>query len=170
MIYLLDKKWLLSEHVFVVITEYAYTTKVNEKIDVYSFGVVLLELVTGREANDGDEHTNLAEWAWRQQGEGISIIDALDEDIKEPLFLEEKTIVFRLGLICTSPQPSSRPSMKEVLQVLRQCDPLEGCGGKKMGTEYDAAPLLGNANTYLSHYKSSTKLSDEDSDCIVLNV
>ena len=126
--------------------------------------------MTGREANDGDEHTNLAEWAWRQQGEGISIIDALDEDIKEPLFLEEKTTVFRLGLICTSPQPLSRPSMKEVLQVLRQCDPLEGCGGKKMGIEYDAAPLLGTANTYLSHYKRSIKVSDEDSDCIVLNV
>ncbi|GFZ08575.1 kinase family with leucine-rich repeat domain-containing protein [Actinidia rufa] len=45
--------------------------------------------------NDGDEHTNLAEWAWRQQGEGISIIDALDKDIKEPLFLEEKTTVFQ---------------------------------------------------------------------------
>ncbi|XP_057478563.1 receptor-like protein kinase 5 [Actinidia eriantha] len=150
--------------------EYAYTTKVNEKIDVYSFGVVLLELVTGREANDGDEHTNLAEWAWRQQGEGLSIIDALDEDIKEPLFLEEKTTVFRLGLICTSPQPLSRPSMKEVLQVLRRCDPSEGCGGKKMGTEYDAAPLLGSANTYLSHYKRSIKVFDEDSDCTVLNV
>ena len=82
--------------------------------------------MTGREATNGDEHTNLAEWAWHQQGEGISIIDALDEDIKEPLFLEEKTTVFRLGLICTSPQPLSRPSMKEVLQVLRKCDPLEG--------------------------------------------
>ncbi|XP_057478098.1 receptor-like protein kinase 5 [Actinidia eriantha] len=126
--------------------EYAYTTKVNEKIDVYSFGVVLLELVTGREANDGDEHTNLAEWAWRRQGEGISIIDALDEDIKEPLFLEEQTTVFRLGLMCTNPQLLSRPSMKEVLEVLRRCDPVEGCGGKKLGTEYDAAPLLGSAN------------------------
>ncbi|GFZ08529.1 kinase family with leucine-rich repeat domain-containing protein [Actinidia rufa] len=97
---------------------YAYTTKVNEKIDVYSFGVVLLELVTGREPNDGDEHTSLAEWAWRQHGEGMSIVDALDKDIKEPMNLEEKTTVFRLGLICTSTLPSSRPSMREVLQIL----------------------------------------------------
>ncbi|GKV10008.1 hypothetical protein SLEP1_g21433 [Rubroshorea leprosula] len=43
--------------------EYAYTTKVNEKIDVYSFGVVLLELVTGREADRGNENTGLAAWA-----------------------------------------------------------------------------------------------------------
>ena len=39
-----------------------------------------------------------------------------------------------------------------------------------MGTEYDAAPHLGSANKYLSHYKHSTKVSDEDGDCIVLNV
>ncbi|GKV03470.1 hypothetical protein SLEP1_g15762 [Rubroshorea leprosula] len=50
--------------------EYAYTTRVNEKIDVYSFGVVLLELVTGREANRGDEHRNLAQWAWQHYNEG----------------------------------------------------------------------------------------------------
>ena len=42
-------------------TEYAYTTKVNENIDVYSFGVVLLELVMGREPNN--EHMCLVEWA-----------------------------------------------------------------------------------------------------------
>ncbi|CBI20581.3 unnamed protein product, partial [Vitis vinifera] len=41
--------------------EYAYTTKVNNKIDVYSFGVVLLELVTRREPNS--EHMCLVEWA-----------------------------------------------------------------------------------------------------------
>ncbi|KAG7984193.1 hypothetical protein I3843_04G146000 [Carya illinoinensis] len=43
--------------------EYACTTRINEKIDVYSFGVIILELTTGRKANDGDEHSSLAEWA-----------------------------------------------------------------------------------------------------------
>ncbi|GFZ08582.1 kinase family with leucine-rich repeat domain-containing protein [Actinidia rufa] len=113
------------------------------------FDLEWLDSSCRREANDGDEHTNLAEWARRKRGEGISIIDVLDEDIKEPLFLEEQTTVFSLGLMCTSPQPLSRPSMREVLEVLRRCDPVEGCGGKKLGTENDAAPLLGSANTSL---------------------
>ncbi|KAG5524794.1 hypothetical protein RHGRI_031451 [Rhododendron griersonianum] len=147
--------------------EYAYTTKVNEKIDVYSFGVVLLELVTGREANDGDEHTNLAEWAWRLHGEGNPIIDALDEYIKEPLNLEEKSCVFNLGLICTSTLPSSRPSMKEVLQMLHRIGPVEGSEVKKVGTEYDAAPLLASANKYLSSCTRSKKVADEDGDYVV---
>ena len=98
------------------IAEYVYITKVNEKIDVYSFGIVLLELVTGREPNN--ENMNLAEWALRHSSEGKSITDALDDEIKEPCYLEEMTKVFELGLVCTSSKPANRPSMREVLKIL----------------------------------------------------
>ncbi|CBI20579.3 unnamed protein product, partial [Vitis vinifera] len=93
--------------------EYAYTRKANKKIDVYSFGVVLLELATGREANRGNEHMNLAQWAWQHFGEGKSIVEALDEEIMEECFMEEMITVFKLGLMCTSKAPSDRPSMRE---------------------------------------------------------
>ncbi|KAA8521860.1 hypothetical protein F0562_012518 [Nyssa sinensis] len=149
--------------------EYAYTTKVNEKIDVYSFGVVLLELVTGREAGDGDEHMSLTEWAWHRFGEGNSIVDALDETIKEPCYFEQMTSVFNLGLICTSTLPSRRPSMKKVLRILCRYSPVEGYGGKKAGSEYDIAPLLGSG-VHLSSYKGSKKLSEEDDDSILFSV
>ncbi|KAA8521865.1 hypothetical protein F0562_012513 [Nyssa sinensis] len=149
--------------------EYAYTTKVNEKSDVYSFGVVLLELVTGRAAGDGDEHTSLAEWAWQHFGEGNFIVDALDERIKKPCYLEEMSSVFKMGLICTSKLPSERPSMKEVLQILCRYSPVEGCVGKKAGSEYDIAPRLGSGN-YLSGYKCSRKLSEEDDDSLFCSV
>ncbi|XP_023537129.1 receptor-like protein kinase HSL1 [Cucurbita pepo subsp. pepo] len=125
--------------------EYVYTTKVNEKIDVYSFGVVLLELTTGREPNCGDEHTSLAEWAWQQYSEGKPIADALDEEIRNPRNLEEMITLFKLGLICTSTLPEIRPSMKEVLQILRQCRPQEDCNGRKNAGEFDAVPLLGTS-------------------------
>ncbi|KAM1047001.1 hypothetical protein ACFX2C_026426 [Malus domestica] len=122
--------------------EYAHTTRVNEKIDVYSFGVILLELTTGREANDGDEHTALAEWAWRHFQEENAIADALDQDAKEPCYLDEMCSVFKLGLICTERLPASRPSMKEVLQMLLRCSrPV--INSEK--TEYVADPLLKNS-------------------------
>ncbi|XP_060209584.1 receptor-like protein kinase HSL1 [Lycium barbarum] len=98
--------------------EYAYTSKVSVKSDVYSFGVVLLELVTGREPINRDEHINLAQWAWKHHEEGNPIINAIDEEIKEACFLKEMSSMFKLGLICTSSLPSARPSMKEVLQIL----------------------------------------------------
>ncbi|XP_028100046.1 receptor-like protein kinase 5 [Camellia sinensis] len=120
--------------------EYAYTRKENEKIDVYSFGVVLLELVTGREPNDGDEHTSIVEWAWRQYEKGNSIAHTFDKDINESHYLKEMTTVDILGLACTVTQPFSRPSMKEVSQILRHCGPVEGSEGKKARREYDVAP------------------------------
>lgn len=139
----------------------------NEKIDVYSFGVVLLELVTGREPNCGDEHTSLAEWAWKHYGQEKEIADAIDEEIKEACYLEEMINVFKLGLMCTSPLPTSRPSMKEVSKLLQRCSSFEGDNGKKAGKEYDVAPLLGD-DKYISSYRcDSKKLMDESDNSLV---
>ncbi|KAJ4708541.1 Receptor-like protein kinase [Melia azedarach] len=123
--------------------EYAQTTKVNEKSDIYSFGVILLELTTGREANCGDEHTCLAKWSWRHFQEGNPIVDALDEDIKEPCYLEEMSRVFKLGIMCTSTPPTARPSMKTVLQIL--LNPTLISKEKKGESKCDVIPLLENS-------------------------
>lgn len=135
--------------------EYAHSTRVNEKIDVYSFGVVLLELATGREANSGDEHTSLAEWAWRHFQDNKPIEDALDEEIKDPSYVEEMSCVFELGIYCTTTLPSTRPSMKDVLQLLLRRSRQMANGKKFVGTEYDAAPLLKNS-------KRERSLEDDD--------
>jgi hypothetical protein len=91
---------------------------VNEKVDVYSFGVVLLELTTGRVANDGGLEYCLAEWAWRQYQEYGLSVDLLDEGIRDPAYIEDAFAVFTLGVICTGGQPSLRPSIKDVLHAL----------------------------------------------------
>ncbi|KAF5187695.1 Receptor-like protein kinase [Thalictrum thalictroides] len=137
--------------------EYAHTTKVNEKIDVYSFGVVLLELVTGREAKEGDEHTCLAEWAWRHYQEDKAIESALDEEVKEPCYLDEMSMVFKLGLMCTGTLPSNRPSMKEVMQILLRNGSSQSYREKKVQTENDDAPLLNVTSDYLAGNKGSQK-------------
>ncbi|GAV87238.1 Pkinase domain-containing protein/LRR_1 domain-containing protein/LRRNT_2 domain-containing protein/LRR_4 domain-containing protein/LRR_8 domain-containing protein [Cephalotus follicularis] len=142
--------------------EYAHTRRVTEKIDVYSFGVILLELTTGREAKDGDEHTGLAGWAWRHIQEGNRIDDALDEDINEPCYLDEMINVFRLGIACTISRPSARPSMKEVLQILVRSSQLLIYGEKNAASEYDAAPLLRNS--------TPERLSSLDDDSLVSQV
>ncbi|KAL3535690.1 hypothetical protein ACH5RR_004151 [Cinchona calisaya] len=136
--------------------EYAQTRRVNEKIDVFSFGVLLLELVTGREGNEGDETSSLAEWAWRYFQEGKQLLDALDEDIMEPCYLEDITNVFKLGIFCTSLVPSNRPTMKDVLRILLKCVHSDPCGEKNGRSEHDVAPLLKNS-------KRERSLIDEDS-------
>ncbi|KAL4269561.1 hypothetical protein GQ457_HM000020 [Hibiscus cannabinus] len=147
--------------------EYAYTTKVNAKVDVYSFGVVLLELVTGREANSIDQNKNLVEWAWHHFSEDKPIAEILDPELRESSYLEEMIMVYKIGIVCTRASPSTRPSMKEVLHVLRSCCPEDGQGTKKKVSDIDVAPLLGSATgNYLSNYKNSKKGSKEDDNMI----
>ncbi|XP_062231926.1 receptor-like protein kinase 5 [Phragmites australis] len=122
--------------------ECAYTRKVNEKVDVYSFGVVLLELSTGREANDGGEHGSLAEWAWRHLQSGKRIADAADKCLSDAGYGDDVEAVFKLGIICTGAQPSTRPTMKDVLQILLRCEQAHQKTVDENVANYDAAPLL----------------------------
>ncbi|KAA8523180.1 hypothetical protein F0562_009603 [Nyssa sinensis] len=103
------------------------------------------ELVTGREANYGDENTCLAEWVWRHIQEDNPIVDALDAEIKEPCYLDEMSRIFRLGISCTGTLPSTRPTMKQVLQILHRCNHSLGFEQRNGGSEYAAVPLLNNS-------------------------
>uniref|UniRef100_A0A0D9WIU1 non-specific serine/threonine protein kinase n=1 Tax=Leersia perrieri TaxID=77586 RepID=A0A0D9WIU1_9ORYZ len=125
--------------------ECAYTRKVNEKVDVYSFGVVLLELVTGREAHDGGEHGSLAEWAWRHLQSGRSMADAADRCIADDWHGDDVEAVFKLGIICTGAQPATRPTMRDVLQILIRCEEgyhQKSLDGKVKEHDGDGAPFL----------------------------
>ncbi|KAG2657680.1 LRR receptor-like serine/threonine-protein kinase HSL2 [Panicum virgatum] len=122
--------------------EYAYTRKVNEKVDVFGFGVVLLELTTGRKANDGGEHGSLAEWAGHHYRSG-SIRDATDICIRYAGYTDEIETVFRLGVRCTGSSPLSRPTMKDVLQILLRCSEQTLRKSRlECSMECEAAPFL----------------------------
>uniref|UniRef100_A0A6N2KL57 Protein kinase domain-containing protein n=1 Tax=Salix viminalis TaxID=40686 RepID=A0A6N2KL57_SALVM len=69
---------------------------------------------------------------------------ALDEEIKEPCYVDEMSNVFHLGVSCTSTVPSDRPQMKEVLQILQGRSRPLVYGVKNTGREYDSTPLLKN--------------------------
>ncbi|MBA0661968.1 hypothetical protein Goklo_006178 [Gossypium klotzschianum] len=147
--------------------EYAYTTKVNAKVDVYSFGVVLLELVTGRKANNIDENMSLVEWAWQHFSEDKPIDQILDPEVKEPSYMEEMILVYKVGILCTHASPSTRPSMNEVSNILRSCCLPDGHAAKKVGSEFEVAPRLGrDTDAYFSSYKHSKKGSEEDDSMI----
>ncbi|KAG7019599.1 Receptor-like protein kinase HSL1 [Cucurbita argyrosperma subsp. argyrosperma] len=99
--------------------EYAYTLRVNEKSDIYSFGVVILELITGRLPIDpvfGEK--DLVKWVCFTLDQ-----DGIDEVINPKLdkcFKEEICRVLNIGLLCTSPLPINRPSMRKVVKMLEE--------------------------------------------------
>lgn len=92
--------------------------RINEKCDVYGFGVLLLELVTGSRPVEymEDDVVIMCDYvrSLLDQGNVLSCIDPNLHNCSE----EEIMPMIKLGLICTSQVPSSRPSMAEVVQVL----------------------------------------------------
>jgi serine/threonine protein kinase len=69
-----------TSEIFFLLSEYAYTLKVNEKSDIYSFGVVLMELLTGKrpiEAEFGDG-VDIVQWVRRKIQTKDGILDLLD--------------------------------------------------------------------------------------------
>ncbi|KAL9250085.1 Receptor-like protein [Drosera capensis] len=97
--------------------EYAYTLRVNEKSDIYSFGVVILELVTGKRPVDPEYgEKDLVKWVCTtidQKG-----VDHILDPKLDACFNEEISKVLDIGLLCTSPLPINRPSMRRVVKML----------------------------------------------------
>ena len=89
----------------------------TKEVGVYSFGVVLLQLTTGKAAIQEGE--NLAAWAFRLPDPSDNIID---KTIHDPAHSSDILAVFKLGVSCTSECPRNRPTMKDVLTQLIQCD------------------------------------------------
>ncbi|KAL0414078.1 UNVERIFIED_CONTAM: Receptor like protein kinase S.2 [Sesamum radiatum] len=91
------------------------------KSDVFSFGIVVLEVVSGRRAVDltyPDDQIILLDWTRRLSDEG-ALLQVGDTRLQDGSYkLSEMERLVRLGLMCTSHDPQSRPSMKWVMEVL----------------------------------------------------
>ncbi|KAL5714886.1 Receptor-like protein kinase 7 [Ranunculus cassubicifolius] len=122
--------------------EYAYTYKVNEKSDVYSFGVVLMELVTGKkpihEPEFGD-NKDIVHWISTKMTSKETVLGVVDSSIPEHL-KEDVIKVLRVAVLCTAKLPALRPSMRKVVQMLEDAEPLKLIGitiGKGYSIEKD---------------------------------
>ncbi|EOA15967.1 hypothetical protein CARUB_v10004062mg [Capsella rubella] len=99
--------------------EYVYTLRVNEKSDIYSFGVVLLELVTGKQPTDQElGEKDLGKWVCSTLDQcGLESVIDPKLDLR---FKEEISKVIHIGLLCMSPLPLNRPSMRKVVIMLQE--------------------------------------------------
>ncbi|MCL7033405.1 hypothetical protein MKW94_011830 [Papaver nudicaule] len=93
--------------------------RINEKSDIYGFGVMILELVTGRRPVEyGEDDVVILSDHVRVLLEQGNMLDCVDPSMNE--YPEEEVLpVLKLGLVCTSQIPSSRPSMSDVVQILQ---------------------------------------------------
>ncbi|XP_059076988.1 probable L-type lectin-domain containing receptor kinase S.5 [Cryptomeria japonica] len=101
--------------------ECCITGKTSPEADVYSFGAVSLEIACGRRPVDltlGDHNCRLVEWAWDLYGQG-KLRDAVDKKHSGNFKEKEMERLVMVGLLCSHPDPSSRPTMREVTKILK---------------------------------------------------
>lgn len=98
--------------------EVVRTGRASTQTDVFSFGVLLLEVVCGRRSTE-EGKPGLIEYVWRLMDRG-EVINGLDERLKAKggYTNEEVERLIHLGLLCAYPDPSARPSMRQVVKVL----------------------------------------------------
>ncbi|KAM0010102.1 putative protein kinase RLK-Pelle-L-LEC family [Helianthus debilis subsp. tardiflorus] len=101
--------------------EYAITGKASKESDVYSFGVVVLEIACGKKASDKvDQNSDLGlvEWVWGLLGKS-ELLSGVDRLLNKVFNAKEVERMMIVGLWCSHPDRSVRPSIREAIQVLK---------------------------------------------------
>ncbi|URE10202.1 STYKc [Musa troglodytarum] len=97
--------------------EYMVTKMMTDKSDVYSYGVLLLELVVGKQASLN--HRNLVQWS-QELADSFRLSELVDPAIADAVDLEQLHVVVGIAKLCTQKEAKERPSIKQILRMLRE--------------------------------------------------
>ncbi|PWA80624.1 protein kinase domain-containing protein [Artemisia annua] len=101
--------------------ECVLTGKATKESDIFSFGVVALEIACGRKPIEYKAQENqiwLLEWVWELYGAG-TLLEAADQRLGSDFEEEEMKLLMVVGLWCVHPDSELRPTMRQVIQVLK---------------------------------------------------
>ncbi|KAL0291810.1 UNVERIFIED_CONTAM: LRR receptor-like serine/threonine-protein kinase, partial [Sesamum calycinum] len=130
---------------------YASMLKITEKSDVYSYGIVLLEIITGKKPVDHSfpDGQHVIQWArdLKSKKDPVNIIDQKLQGHPDTQ-VQEMLQALGIALLCTSNRQEDRPTMKDVVALLK---------------EIRHEPVGGGDPAHKSMTKSSTSASEVSS-------
>ncbi|KAJ3688795.1 hypothetical protein LUZ61_017959 [Rhynchospora tenuis] len=135
--------------------------KATPLTDVFAFGAFILEVACARrpiESGAQGDQIILVDLVVQHWQSGL-LLDIADPRLGECYETEELEMVLKLGLLCSHPVPSARPSMRQVMQYLDGDAPLP-----ELSTTYMNFSMLGMLQTegldsYVMPYISSASFS-----------
>uniref|UniRef100_A0A2N9GIG3 non-specific serine/threonine protein kinase n=1 Tax=Fagus sylvatica TaxID=28930 RepID=A0A2N9GIG3_FAGSY len=141
------------------------TGKASKESDVYSFGVVSLEIACGRkpiEAQSEPSKVRLVEWVWDLYGKG-QLFEAVDKGLSMEFDEGQMECLMVVGLWCCHPDPTNRPSIRQVLHVLNFEAPFPNLPSKLPVPMYFQPPMhmckFSNTSSGLTSSKDQTPCS-----------
>ncbi|RLN32807.1 hypothetical protein C2845_PM03G32200 [Panicum miliaceum] len=148
--------------------EFVETGKRSVESYLYSFGIVLLEMVTGV----GPSRKALPSWVWElyAASQNTRVLEAASPALRSESNDRQMEHVLVVGLWCTQPARSERPSIAHAMWVLEHADaPLPvlppshghltlqgGLGGESPEHRRATAPLLGELSRVQSQMYYNT--------------
>ncbi|XP_026431395.1 L-type lectin-domain containing receptor kinase IX.1-like [Papaver somniferum] len=114
--------------------EYISTSKASKESDVYSFGIVALEIACGTRGVKVD-------WIWELYQSG-KIIEAADERLNKDFDEKKMERLLVLGLWCAHPDPTTRPSIRQVNHLLNYDTSMSNLPAKLPSPVYDSDPKM----------------------------
>lgn len=133
--------------------EWLANLPITSKSDVYSYGMVLLEIVSGRrnfEVSAETNHKKFSMWAYEEfdKGNVEGILDKrlADQDVD----MEQVIRAIQVCFWCIQEQPSQRPMMGKVVQMLEGIKEIERPPAPKAATEGSLSGTSMNVSSNVS--------------------
>ncbi|TKY51507.1 G-type lectin S-receptor serine/threonine-protein kinase [Spatholobus suberectus] len=139
--------------------EWLANLPITSKSDVYSYGMVLLEIVSGRrnfEISEDTSRRKFSIWAYEEFEKG-NIMGVIDRRlVGQEIDLEQVKRVLMACFWCIQEQPSQRPTMSKVVQMLEGVTDIERPPAPKINS--NATPISTIAPSSAPTYSSSSSL------------
>ncbi|KAL0794949.1 hypothetical protein Bca101_066326 [Brassica carinata] len=102
--------------------EYLIKGQLTEKADVYAYGVLIIEIATGKKNNAFSQGTSSVLHSVWEHFKADTLKGSVDPRLKGMFTEEEALKVLQIGLLCVQSSVELRPSMSEIVYMLKNKD------------------------------------------------